>query len=172
MWGSIGVPHPKAPFSIANTPRCREECNSFPWIYPFNLYLIMLSVKLRGIKNHFLSLWYDWTWDWTLVSWTIGEYSTQNVTLSNQWLCCHHHHDVVPLHGYPWSSLATLPYHSSPLVCLQGYIPYPHIVAVCMFELVILLLLSHMRGSIGVHHWWVRLCFSSSVLHVWFVWLV
>ena len=24
--------HPKAPFSIATTPKCREECYSFPWI--------------------------------------------------------------------------------------------------------------------------------------------
>ena len=45
-------------------------------------------------------------------------------------------------HGYPWPSLATSPYHSLPLVGLQGYIPYPHIAAVCMFEL------GHMRGSI------------------------
>ena len=29
-------------------------------------------------------------------------------------------------HGYPWPSLAISPYHSSPLVGLQGYIPYPH----------------------------------------------
>ena len=28
-------------------------------------YLIMLSVKQGGIKYHFLSLWYDSTWDWT-----------------------------------------------------------------------------------------------------------
>ena len=55
-------------------------------------------------------------------------------------------------HGYPWSSLATSPYHSSPLAGLQVYIPYPHIAAVCMFELVILLLPGHMWGSIGVHH--------------------
>ena len=27
----------------------------------------------------------------------------------------------------------------------------------------------HMRGSIGVHHWWVRPCFSSCILRVWFV---
>ena len=27
----------------------------------------------------------------------------------------------------------------------------------------------HMWGSIGVHHLWARPCFSSSVLHVWFV---
>ena len=30
---------------------------------------------------------------------------------------------------------------------LQGYIAYPHIAAVCMFELVVLLLLGHKRGS-------------------------
>ena len=52
------------------------------------------------------------------------------------------------LHGYPWPSLATSPYHSSPLAGLQGYISYPNIAAVCMFELVVLLLLGHMRGSI------------------------
>ena len=37
------------------------------------------------------------------------------------------------------------------LAGLQGYIPYPHRAAVCMFELVVLLLLGHMWGSIGVH---------------------
>ena len=56
------------------------------------------------------------------------------------------------LHGYPSPSLATSPYHSSLLASLQGYIPYPHLAAVCMFELVVLLLLGHMRGSIGAHH--------------------
>ena len=55
-------------------------------------------------------------------------------------------------HEYPWPSLATCPYHSSLLERLQSYIPYPHRAAVCMFELVVLLLLGHMRGSIGVHH--------------------
>ena len=29
---------------------------------------------------------------------------------------------------------------------------HPHIAVICMFELVILLLLGHMWGSIGVHH--------------------
>ena len=77
-------------------------------------------------------------------------------------IMCHYHR-------YPWPFLTTSPYHSSLLAGLQGYIPYPHIAAVCMFELVFLFLLGHMRGSIGVHHWWVRPCFSSSVLHVWFV---
>ena len=70
-------------------------------------------------------------------------------------------------HGYPWPSHATSPYRSSPLACLQGYIPYRHIAAECMFEQVVLLLSGHMWGSIGVHHLWARPCFSSSVLHVW-----
>ena len=70
----------KASFSIATTLRCRGVCNSFTWIAPLTLdpYLIMLSVKQGGIKYHFLSLWYDSTWDWTLVSQTIGEHSNQN----------------------------------------------------------------------------------------------
>ena len=37
-----------------------------------------------------------------------------------------------------------------------------------MFVLVVLLLHGHVWGSIRVHHLWVRPCFSSSVLHVWF----
>ena len=49
---------------------------------------------------------------------------------------------------------------------LQGYIPYPHIAAECMFVLVVLLLPGHMWGSIRVHHLWARPCFSSSVRHV------
>ena len=73
------------------------------------------------------------------------------------------------LYGFPWPSLTTSLDRSSPLVGLQGYIPYPHIAAVCMFDLVVLLLPCHMWGSIGVHHLWARPCFSSSVLHVWFV---
>ena len=72
-------------------------------------------------------------------------------------------------HGYPWPSLATSPYHSSPPAGLQGYILCPHIVAVCKFELVVLLLHGHMWGSIGVHHLWARPCFSSSVPRAWFV---
>ena len=60
----------------------------------------------------------------------------------------HHHHHVVPLARI---SLTLSPY----------------LAAVCMFKLVVLLLLGHMRGSIGVHHWWVRPCFSSSVLRFW-----
>ena len=66
---------PKAPFSISTTPRYRRGHYSIPRIAPLILdpYLIMLSVKQGGIKYNILSLWYDSTWNWTPVSWTIGE---------------------------------------------------------------------------------------------------
>ena len=51
-------------------------------------------------------------------------------------------------HGYPWPSLTTSPYRSSPLAGLQGCIPYPHRAAVCMFELVVLLLLGHESSGV------------------------
>ena len=36
----------------------------------------MIGVKQGGIKYHFLSLWYDSTWNGNLVSRIIGKYST------------------------------------------------------------------------------------------------
>ena len=71
------------------------------------------------------------------------------------------------LRGYPWPSPAISPYHPSPPVGLQGYIPCPHTAAVCRFVLVVPLLHIHVRGSTGVHRLWARPCFSSSVLRVW-----
>ena len=71
-------------------------------------------------------------------------------THTHTYICIHHHRHVVSLARISWPSLATSPYRSSPRANLQGYIPYPHIAAVCMFELVVLLLLGHMWGSIGV----------------------
>ena len=43
----------------------REGATLFPGLFHFTLdtYLIMLSVKQGSIKYHFLSLWYDSTWD-------------------------------------------------------------------------------------------------------------
>ena len=58
----------------------------------------------------------------------------------------------MPLARISLPSLATSPYRSSPLAGLLGYITYPHIAAVCMFELVVLLLLGPMWRSIGVQH--------------------
>ena len=70
---------PKAPFPIATTPRCRGGRYSFPGSlhYTHDPYLIMLSVKQGDIMYHFLSLWYDSTWDWTQVSRAIGEHSNR-----------------------------------------------------------------------------------------------
>ena len=72
-------------------------------------------------------------------------------------------------HWYPRPSLATSPFRSSPLAGLQGHIPYPHIAAGCMFELVIVLLPGHIWGCLGLHHLRACPCFSSSDLNVWFV---
>ena len=68
----------KVPFSIATPPRCRGRSYSIPRIAHFTLdpHLIVLSAKQGGIKYHFLSLWYESTWNWTSVSQTIGEHST------------------------------------------------------------------------------------------------
>ena len=65
----------KAPFSIATILMWRRRRNSFPSLIHFILdtYLILLSVKQWSYKYNFLSLWYDATWDWTLVSQTIGK---------------------------------------------------------------------------------------------------
>ena len=67
----------KTPFSIATKPKCREGATPFSVLRHFTLdpYLIKLSVKQGGIKCHFLSLWYDTTWDWTQVSQVNGENS-------------------------------------------------------------------------------------------------
>ena len=56
-----------------------EGATPFLGLLHFTLdpYLILLSVKQGGIKYHFLSLWYDSTWDWTQVSRAIGEHSNR-----------------------------------------------------------------------------------------------
>ena len=69
---------PKAPFSIATTPRWSGGATPFPELLHFTLdpYFVMLSVKQGSIKYYYLSLWYDSTWDWTPASHTISEHST------------------------------------------------------------------------------------------------
>ena len=83
------------------------------------------------------------------------------------WLCInkiYHHHHVVLLARI---SLTLSRYFSLSFFVSgrsSGYILYPHIAAVCMFKLVVLLLLGHMWGSIGVHHLWAHPFFSSCEL--------
>ena len=57
-------------------------------------------------------------------------------------------------HGYPWPSLTTPLCHPLLPAGLQGYILYRHRAAVCKFELVVMPLLVHVKGSTGVHHLW------------------
>ena len=64
-------------FNSNYTEVLRGGCYSFPCIilFIFDPYLIMLSVKQRGIKYYFLSLWYDSNEDWTHFSGTIAKHS-------------------------------------------------------------------------------------------------
>ena len=76
----------------------------------------------------------------------------------------HHHHYVAP------SAQISLTFSCQSLLGgPPGYILYWHRAIVCRFQLVVLSLLVHVRGSTGVCHLWVPPYFSSSVLHVWFV---
>ena len=79
-----------------------------------------------------------------------------NCVLMLNWITWnHHHHLVVPLARIS----LTLSRHSSLLlVGPQGYIPYHYRAAVCMFELVALLLLGHVRGPIGEDHLFLQQC--------------
>ena len=81
---------------------------------------------------------------------------------SSSFTLIHHYHLMLP------ARISLTPYRSSLPAGPNGYTPYPHIAAVCRFELVALLLLGHLRGSIGEHDL-ARPCFSSCFLHVWFL---
>ena len=67
----------EASLSIVPIPRCGEVATPFPGLLRFTLdpYFIMLSVRQRCIKYHFLSLWYGSTWDWTQATRAYGEQS-------------------------------------------------------------------------------------------------
>ena len=75
-------------------------------------------------------------------------------------------------HGYPWLSLVTSPNHSSPLASLQGYILYPHIAAVCMFELVILILLGQRSISFISSSLLPQQCLTCLVCLAWIVFVI
>ena len=67
---------PKVPFSIATTSRCTGGHYSIPWIAPLYSWSPTYNAECYARQHQvsFLGLWYDSTWDWTLVSWTIGEH--------------------------------------------------------------------------------------------------
>ena len=43
--------NPKAPFSIATTPRCRGGRNSFPWIAPFYPWSIPYNAECKARRH-------------------------------------------------------------------------------------------------------------------------
>ena len=126
-----------------------------------NLFIMQLKKSLKNISFSLVTLWTKY-------------FRLIDDKISPTFLPIHNIIIIMSCrqHGYPWPSLATSPYHLSPPAGLQGYILCPHIVDVCMFVLVVLLLHIHMWGSTGVHRLWARPCFSSSAPRVWFVWLV
>ena len=82
---------------------------------------------------------------------------------SSSSLSCHANSRDIP---DPSSPPLAIVHCSRQVLC---YISYRHWASVCMFELVVLPLHVHVKGSTGEHHLWARPYFSSSVPHVWFV---
>ena len=84
----------------------------------------------------------------------------------------YHHHQVASSAWiYPWPFLTSLLYRPSLLAGLKGYFLYRHRAVVCTFSLVVLPLLVYVKGSSGVRHLCVRPYFSSSIPHVWSVYI-
>ena len=69
---------PKTPFSIATTPRCRRGYYTISWVASLYTCSSPYSAECLARRHQvpFLSLWYDSTLDWTLVSRILGEHST------------------------------------------------------------------------------------------------
>ena len=75
MLATVVMGNPKAPFLIGTTQMCCGGQYSFHGLLYFTLdtNIINLSVKQEDIKYPFLGLWYESTWNWTLVSGAIGK---------------------------------------------------------------------------------------------------
>ena len=142
----------------------------------------MLSILMMSEKHHDERWWFNflakwWWFNFLAISWSNcpqSLYITGRLFLSSCYcflaitkrlitnldikliiiISCYHHR-------YPWPSLATPPYHPLLPVGLQGYIPYRHWAAVCMFELVVLSLLVHVKRFIEECHLWARPYFSG-----------
>ena len=76
-------------------------------------------------------------------------------------------------HGYPWPFLTIPSYRPLLPAGLKCYIPYRHRATVCRFELVVLPLLVHVKGSTGVHHFrLLQLCSAWLVRLTWIVFVI
>ena len=82
----------------------------------------MLSVKQGSIKYHFLSLWYDSTWDWTQVSWAIGEHSDHYANVLYKEIVAHLDREIwTDWDGYEQSVIVVKSFIL--FLCLMGYQP-------------------------------------------------
>ena len=55
----------RLPFQYLQHQSAGEDATSFPGLprFALDLYLMIMSIKQVDTKYHFLSLWYDPTWD-------------------------------------------------------------------------------------------------------------
>ena len=74
--GDLSQEWPEGSLFSSYYKRCRGGFYSIPLIAPLYPWSLPYNVRQGSIKYHFLSLWYDLTWYWIPVSWTIGEHFT------------------------------------------------------------------------------------------------
>ena len=148
------------PFKIilVLTPQERWYSFTVPWFYLYFVFIVFVFAFFSGS----LDIGYFWSCSYIHVYYTFIKMTLRHIQSSSS--SSHAASTDIPDPLLPLS-----PYYSLPLAGPQSHIPYPHIAAECMFELVVLLLPGHMWGSIGVYHLWTHPCISSSVLHVWFI---
>ena len=105
----------RLPFQLLLHPGVGEGATPFPGLLHFNpvLYLIMLSIKHGGIKYNYLSLWYDSTWDWNLVPWTMANSLLIRPT---------HTHTHTHTHIYIYGYFYTYSYGYIYVYIIHGYI--------------------------------------------------
>ena len=149
----------------------------FPFVFYFSLLLSLFYLLYKSILSFFyffflslflLLLIFLANFFIFLNTRTLPYTHTHTHTHIYIYIYIYHHH-VVP----PAQISLTLSRHFSLSFIASGRSsglhPVSSHIAVCKFALVVLLLLGHTWGSIGVHHLRARLCFSSNVLRVWFV---
>ena len=136
----------------------QRACHQSTWVQT-PVMLIRLLGSLISLSNGF----------------DIKKPTTIDMLLKSHWkkeikiIIIHIHHHIVPLARI---SLTLSRHFSLSFIASgrsSGLHPVFTLATECMFVLVVLLLPGHMWGSIGVYHLWTSPCFSSSVLHVWFV---
>ena len=89
------------------------NCSTLNLIHTYiHTYLILWVLSKEVSSTIFLSLWYDSSWEWTLVAWVIGKhYIYIYIIIKSGWLP-----------GVPWLFLTIHPYYPFLLVSPDIYI--------------------------------------------------